>query len=133
MHHPDGQMPPGLPLDPRRQRGSHHLTQHFAGHLDAPLGPTPLLRFEGDQILRQFRRHRITIEVNQPPPTQLGPVTGIKILGDRVTGPSTGIQQGRAPPDPRRAIEIEKQPRRRPGGLLDHKMSIEKHRLESGE
>ena len=97
-------------LHRRRHVGAHHARQNFLGRLHQALGPARLLRLEGVHFHGQLGGAFDLRQVEKFPAAQLRAVGKIGVFGERVVLPAAGFVDGRAAPDARRAVEIEKQP-----------------------
>ena len=70
-------------------------------------------------------------EKNKLPSGNLTPVRQIEILGERVTVPAPSLDNGLAAEHTPRSIEIEKAAREVARRVFEHKMPIEKNRLNT--
>ena len=79
---------------------------------------------------RHFRRRDQVRQEHEPPAAQLRAVAEIEILGQRVVLPAAGVGDGRAPPDARRAVEVEEEPGAVAAAVLEHEVAVEQDRLD---
>src|ERR1043166_6969749 len=107
--------------------------QEFLARLDRALGPPMLLRFEAVHVHRQFRRRNDIGKKNELPPNELGPITKIEVLGQRIMLPPACFHDARFPPQPGRTVKIEKPSAAAPGSLFEQQVTVEEHRLHASE
>ena len=92
-----------------------------------------LLRLEGVHFHRQLRRRDDVRQKQKSPALDLCAIAQVEVFRQRVVIPAAGFLDTRAPPDARRAVEIEEPTRPGPRGLLDEKVTVQQHRLNPGE
>ena len=92
-----------------------------------------LLRLEGVHLDRQLRRRDVIGQEDELPAAQLRAIAEIEIFGQRVVLPAAGVADRLAPPDARRAVEVEEAPAAIAAAMLEHEVRVEKDRLDLGE
>src|SRR5215472_12601150 len=100
-------------------------------YLHDSLGPAPLLRLEGINLDRNFRRRLFIKQVDEFPTHQLSAEAEVRILSQRVVLPATAHFDGVSAPDAGGAIEIEEGAGAIAGGLFDDEVAVEHDGLQS--
>ncbi len=118
-----------LRLDAERQVRPEDVRQQLAARLDGALRPPVLLRLEGVHLHRHFGRRNQAGHEDEPPAAQLRAVAEVEVLGQRVVLPAARIGDRLAPPDARRAVEVEEESRAVPAAVLEHEVRVEQDRL----
>src|SRR5882724_3652844 len=126
-----GQAKKHFELDAHWQRRIPDAPVKLEPNLQDPFGPTPLLRFEGINLNRDFGRRFFVKQVNKSPAHQLGAKTQISVFGERVVLPASAQQDGLAPPDAGGAIKVEKVSAPITRGLLNDEVTVEHDGLQS--
>src|SRR6266852_4053634 len=90
-----------------RHVAAQYARQNLLPGLNQSLSPARLLGFERSHFDRQFGGTLHILQVNELPSLELSPVGKISILGKRVVLPAASLVNGRPPPHPGGAIEIE--------------------------
>ena len=70
---------------------------------------------------------------HEAPAAQLRAIAQVEIFGQRVVLPAAGVVDRRAPPDARRAVEIEEAARPVAAAVLEHEVPVEQNRLDLRE
>ena len=120
-------------LDRERKFAAPDPGQQFLARLDGALRPAMLLRFEAVHVHRQLGWGHYIRKKNEFPADELRAIAQIQIFRERVVLPAARFLDARAPPKTSRSVEIEKAAAPAAGGLLEQKMSVEKHRLHARE
>ena len=68
--------------------------------------------------------------VGEAPAAQLRAIREVEILGHRIGLPPTGPHQAGPPPDPRGAVEVEKEVASLSGGMIHEEVAVEHRRLQ---
>src|SRR5437588_4404775 len=112
-----------------RRIAAQYARQDLLSRLDQSLSPARLLRFESRHLHRQLGGTLHILQVNELPSLELGPVGKISILGKRVVLPAASLVNGRPPPHPGGAVEIEENSAAGSSRVFQHKMPIQQNRL----
>src|SRR5713226_4904354 len=128
-----GQAKKHFQLDAQRQRRAPDSSVQLEPNLQHALGPTPLLRFEGVNVDRNFRRGFFVQQIDKPPAHQLRAKAQVRVFGERVVLPAAAHLNRFAPPDSRGAVEIKKVAAPVARRLFDHKMTVEHDRLQPSQ
>src|SRR5436190_4481620 len=116
-------------FDREWQIASPNARQQFLARLNRSLGPAMLLRFETIHVDRQLGRRHHVREKNKFPANELRAIAKIEIFAKRVVLPAPGFFDARFPPQPGGPVEIKETHAAAARRLLEHKVTIQKHRL----
>ncbi len=122
-----------MQLDRRPVAAAHHREEQPERSLEAACRPARLLAAVGVDRDRQLLGHDQVFEVCGLPAAQLRAVAEVEVLGERGSAPAAGIHDGAAAPHPGGACEVREVTARRPHGLLDQEMEVDRERLQPGE
>ena len=123
----------GFELHLERRSASPDGGQKLFGRLNQAFRPAGLLGLEGIHLHRKLRGALDGRVVHKLPATQLRAVGEVCVLGERVVLPAAGVGDGRAPPHPGRAVEVEEAPGKIPPAVLDNEVSVEQNRFHFGQ
>src|SRR5712691_3813862 len=126
-----GQAKKHFQLYAQRQRRAPDSPVQLEPNLQHTLGPAPLLRFEGIDVDRDFRRGFFVQQIDKPPAHQLRAKTQVRVFGEGVVLPAAAHLNRFAPPNAGRTVEIEKVAAAVARCLFDHKVTVEHDRLQS--
>ena len=128
-----GQVEEGLGLLREGRVRPQDARQELARDLDRALGPAELLRLEGRHLDGQLGRRGDLGQVDEAPAAQLRPVRQIHVLGQGVVVPAAGVDDGRAPPQPGGAVEVEEAAGAVAAGVLHDEVAVEHQGLRLGQ
>ena len=97
----------GLELDRQGGLGAPDGGEELPRTLERAFGPPVLLGLEGSHSIGKLGGHHDVDEVAERPSRELRAVREVHVLGQGVVGPTTGVGDGLAAPDPRGAVKIE--------------------------
>ncbi len=92
-----------------------------------------LLALEAVHVRGQFGRGYHILEVDKLPALHLCPVAEVKVLGQRIMFPTTGIVNALLAPHAGCAVKIEEAPASASRRLLDGKVTVKEEGLDTGQ
>ncbi len=111
----------------------HNDRSQVAGIFGPTLHPAKLLGLDPAHLHRQLGRSLDVFQIDNLPVVQLGPKAEVKILGQGIGFPSSGVNYGLFTPNARRAVELEEMTACLTAHLLDGEMDVELESLQFGE